>query len=370
MTRGVSPSVDMTRYHINKELSVFAHKNLSTASNNIFSIAMLLLVLVGAAQNGHSVNATASSPNADSIFYRINTSIRSIQDQFWRTSIAWLRRRKKKLAKLKCYLTVDETHDSYTGRLHKKPLKNLTKQEKIIRQYIHKYKPKKGDTGSFKYLVFALVYGKKKRVLRVKAIRAKESYWQFVAQTLKELYHQVKFECALLDRGFYVAELVDQLQQNGTPFVIRAQLCDTMKKIYGIYREWKRYDYQLANWLPTTLVLGKDWRNRQWGLLTNLEVERLEDVRHFYSKRWNIENVFKATDGIQLRVATSNHKTRMFAVCLSFLIYNAWQQKNKRSTLLDYVKQLFEELLKQIFRICSYRNRLKLNLPLWSFVQN
>ena len=360
----------MVHHRIDKELGDFANKNLSTAKNAVFSVATILLVLIGAAQNGHSVNATAESPNADSVFYRINASIQSMQNQFWNKNLAWLRKRKKKLARLKCYLAVDETHDSYTGRLHKKPLKELTAEQRTTRQYIHKYQPKAGDTGSFKYLVFALVYGNKKRVLRIKAIRRRESYWLFVAQTLKELYQEVKFESALLDRGFYVAELVHQLQQNKTPFLIRAQLCDTMKKIYGIYQRWMMYKYQLADWLPTTLVLGKDWRNRQWGFIANLEVKQLEELRYLYSKRWNIENVFKATDGIQLRVATSNHKTRMFAVCLSFLMYNAWQAKNNRPTLLDYVKHLFEELLKQIFRICSYRHRLKLNLPLWGFIQN
>jgi len=358
----------MTRHHIDKEMSMFAHKNLSAESNNMFSIAMILLVLLTAAQNGHSVNATAASPNGDTVFYRFDTSIKQMQYQFWKQSVRFLRQRKRKLSKLKCYLTVDETHDSYTGNLHKKPLEELTREQKTTRQYIHSYKPKKGDTGSFKYLVFALVYGKKKRVLWVKSIRRQETYWLLVAEKLKELYKEVQFEYALMDRGFYVAELIDQLQQNNIPFVIRTCLCDHMRKILGIYREWKQYEYVVADKVPTKLILGRDWKGSPWGFVTNCTFNRLEDIRFVYKKRWNIENVFKATDGIQLRVATSNCLTKMFAVCLSFLIYNAWQNKNKRPTLLQFMKQLFHMLFVFIQNVCPYRDKFKLNILLWEFI--
>jgi len=358
----------MARYRIDNELSEFAHKNVSAAQNATFSISMVLLVLVSAAQNGHSVNATAVSPDADSVFYRIDSSIRRMQDLFWQQSLRFLRKKKEKLRRRKCYITIDETHDSYTGRLHKKPLKELTKEERTIRQYIHKYKPKNGDTGSFKYLVFSLVYGKKRRVLRVKALKRKESYWFFIGKTLKTLSKEISFECALMDRGFYVAELVDQLQKEDIPFLIRAKLYDSTRTLYGIYWKWASYNYLFDNWLPTHLVLGRDFKGDEWGFLTNLNVKRLENLRHIYKKRWNTENIFKATDGIQLRVATSNHKTRMFSVCLSFLIYNAWQKRKNKPTLLDHIKQLFKTLLKIILQLCPHRDRLKLNLPLWEFI--
>jgi len=358
----------MARYRIDNELSEFAHKNVSAAQNATFSISMVLLVLVSAAQNGHSVNATAVSPDADSVFYRIDSSIRRMQDLFWQQSLRFLRKKKEKLRRRKCYITIDETHDSYTGSLHKKPLKELTKEERTIRQYIHKYKPKNGDTGSFKYLVFSLVYGKKRRVLRVKALKRKESYWFFIGKTLKTLSKEISFECALMDRGFYVAELVDQLQKEDIPFLIRAKLYDSTRTLYGIYWKWASYNYLFDNWLPTHLVLGRDFKGDEWGFLTNLNVKRLENLRHIYKKRWNTENIFKATDGIQLRVATSNHKTRMFSVCLSFLIYNAWQKRKNKPTLLDHIKQLFKTLLKIILQLCPHRDRLKLNLPLWEFI--
>jgi hypothetical protein len=358
------------KYHsINKETSEFAHKNLSLAKNSFFSITMILLVILCAAQGAKSINSTAKSPNADTVFYRIDSSIRRMQDQLWKQGLDFLRRKKKKLRKIKCYITVDETYDSYTGKLHKKPITKLTKEQKTTRKYIHKYKIKRGDTGSFKYLVFALVYGNKKQVLCVKPLKRKEEYWSFVSETLKTLYNEVKFECALLDRGFYVAELVDELEKEKIPYLIRAKLCDTFRKVYGIFQTWRSYDYEVAEWAKTTLVLGKDFKGRDWGFITNLKVKNLENLRQIYKKRWNIENIFKATDGIQVQVATANHKTRLFAVCLSFLIYNNWQCRNKRPTLLNHVKQSIKKILKWLFR-SPYRDRFILNDPLWEFVGN
>jgi len=89
-------------------------------------------------------------------------------------------------------------------------------------------------------------------------------------------------------------------------------------------------------------------------------------VRDIYRKRWNIENVFKATDGIQLRAQTSNPTTRLFCVCLSFLFYNAWQSKNKRGTLLNFVMNALESIFDFIAKTVEfYRDKLKINIPFW-----
>lgn len=356
----------MTWVSIDKNVYEFAHKNISEKKNSIFSIAMILLVLVSATTNNHSVHSEAKAPNDDSVFYRIQTTIRQMEEQLWRQSLSFLRRKKEKLKRTKCYIAIDETYDSYTGKLHKKESKKLTKEEKIIKKYIHKYKPKNGDTGSFKYLVFALVYGNKRRVLCVKALKRKEKYKQFIVEKLKEISKELSFECALFDRGFYDAKLIDDLQKNNIPFIIRAKISKKMKKIFGIYRTWKSYEHLVSGWANTTLILGKDIKNRSWGFVTNMQFNNLEDVRFVYKKRWNIENIFKATDGIQLRVATANHTTRMFAVCLSFLVYNAWQNKNKRPTLLEFMKEIFSALLKIVMQIPRWMELFRVNQPLWN----
>ncbi|MEK6921369.1 MAG: transposase [Nanoarchaeota archaeon] len=344
----------------------FAHKNFSEAPNVVFTITTLLLLLITAAEEGRSITSVAGTPNEDTFFYRLTTTIPQLETYFWSQGKAFLHQNRKKLRRMRCYLTIDETYDSYTGYLLKKLYAKCSSKEKEYRRYIHRYKPKNGDTGSYKYLVFALVYGDKHRVLRVKALQRREKYIDFMVETAAQIHRKINFDCVLFDRGFYNAELVEKLQQQKVPFIIRAKISRYMKKIYGIYSEWKSYEYLFKNKVMTTLVLGK-FEKHEWGFLTNLKKKKWIEIREIYRQRWNIENIFKATDGIQLRVATANPSTRMFAVCLSFIVYNSWQEQKCKYTLLGFLKHVIEMVLCQIQRVVSYRDKLRINHPFWNF---
>ena len=366
--------IAIPRHYIDKYAISFAAKNISEKVNATYTITMILMVLVAASYGCHSVNSKTINPDADTVFYRINTSIRILENQFWRQGLQFLREKKRKLGKVKCYIIVDETHDSYTGKLLKKEKKHkekLTDEEKEILRYIHKYKPEKGDTGSYKYLVFAIVYGKRRRVLRVKAVKRKENCDDFIIKTLLVLREEVSFECVLFDRRFYDGLFIEKLKRSNIPFIVRARISDYMKKIFGFYREWKCYrDFEIGEHkIKGNLVLGVDFaegKRTKWAFITNMEFENWHEVRELYRKRWNIENIFKATDGIQLRAQTNNPVTRMFCVCLSFLFYNAWQSKNKRGTLLNFIMNALESIFNLIARTVKfYRDRLKLNFPFW-----
>ena len=364
----------MVRHPIDKYAISFATKNISEKDNVTYAVTMILMVLVAASYGCHSVNSKAVSPDADTVFYRINTSIRALENQFWKQSLQFLREKKRKLVKVKSYIIVDETHDSYTGKLLKKAKKDkekLTNEEKQILRYIHKYKPHKGDTGSYKYLVFAIVYGNKRRILRVKAVKRKENCDNFIIKTLQALKKEVSYECVLFDRGFYDGLFKEELKRNKIPFIVRARISGYMKKIFGFYSEWKCYrDFEIGEYkVKGDLVLGVDFaegKRNKWAFITNMEFDNWYKVRDLYRKRWNIENVFKATDGIQLRAQTNNPTTRLFCVCLSFLFYDAWQNKNKRGTILNFVMNALESIFDFIARREEfYRDKLKLNIPFW-----
>ena len=366
----------MARHHIDKYVNSFTSKNISIAANATYSIATILLVLVAASWGGHSIYSKAISPDADTVFYRIDTTIRKLENQFWKQCLQFLIEKRRKLKKVKCYIVVDETYDSYTGRLlrkAKKALGLLSKEEKYTLKYIHKYKPKEGDTGSYKYVVITLVYGNKRRVLRVKALKKKEEYKPFIIKTLVELRKYVEYECVLFDRGFYDGLFADDLKKNDIPFILRARISKKMKVIYGFYIKWKCYrDFEIGDSKSKgDLVLGIDYtqgKRRKWAFITNMEFENWYTVRELYRKRWNIENIFKATDGIQLRAQTNNPTTRLFCVCLSFLFYNAWQNKNNRReiSLTDFVLDVLEKIFEFILKTIEiYRDKLKLNLPFW-----
>jgi hypothetical protein len=368
----------MDCHHIDKYVNSFTSKNISKAKNVTYSTATIVLVLLAASYGSFSVNSKAISPNADTVFYRIDTSIRTMENQFWSQSLDFLRQRRLRLKRFKSYIIVDETYDSYTGKLLRKEKRhkdNLTQDEKSILKYIHKYRPKEGDTGSYKYLVFAIVYGNTRRVLRVKALKRKEKYKDFIVKTLIELKKEVDYECVLFDRGFYDGSFVEELKKNKIPFILRARISNTMKNIFGFYKDWKCYTkFPIGTDGEGDLILGVDYtdgKRMRWAFVTNLEFENWYKVREVYKKRWNIENIFKATDGIQLRAQTNNPTTRMFCVCLSFLFYNAWQAKHKRKkfTLLNFLMKILENILAIILKTADklefYRDKLKLNLPFW-----
>jgi hypothetical protein len=357
----------------------FANKNISERRNATYTITMILMVLVAASYGCHSVNSKAISPDADTVFYRIDTSITVLENQFWKQSLQFLREKRKKLTRIKSYIIVDETYESYTGKLRKKEKKHkklLTKEERKVLKYIHKYKPEKGDTGSYKYLVFAIVYGNKRRVLRVKAVERKENCDSFIIKTLLQLKTEVSYECVLFDRGFYDGLFIGKLKANKIPFIVRARISDYMKKIFGFYRVWKCYrDFEIGKYkVKGDLVLGTDFtdgKRAKWAFITNMEFDNWYKIRELYRKRWSIENVFKATDGIQLRAQTNNPATRLFCVCLSFLFYNAWQDKNKRGTLLNFVMNALESIFELIVRTMEfYRDNLKLNIPFWDMISS
>lgn len=366
----------MDCHHIDKYVNEFTSKNVSDAANTKYTSAVILLVLLAASFGGHSIYSKAISPDADTVIYRIDTTIRQLENQFWRQGLDFLKRKRRHLARMKCYIVVDETHDSYTGKLLKKAKKareKLSARDKQALKYIHSYKPDKGDTGSYKYLVIAIVYGNRRRVLLVKALKNKEHYKHFIIKTLIHLREEVNYECVLFDRGFYDGLFIDELRKHDIPFIVRARISKTMKKEYGFYSKWECYkDYVIGEHkVPAELVLGVDYtqgKRTQWAFITNLALSNWRDVREIYRKRWNIENIFKATDGIQLRVQSSNPTLRMFCVCLSFLFYNAWQRKNKktRPSLIGFLLETLELIFEIVARIMvSYRDKLRIRLPFW-----
>jgi hypothetical protein len=378
LNKEVTPIKDK---HFDKNVILFAAKNISEASNVKYSASIIFLIFISASYEFGSINAKAIYPNPDTVFYRICGSISKMENQMLKLCIEHLIQKRRKYKKQKNYLVVDETYDSYTGKLLRKEKKHknkLSKAERYALKYLHFYKPKKGDTGSYKYLVISLVSGNKRRVLIVKALKRKEKYKKYIITTLLLLKTVIDFKCVLFDRGFYDGAFVEELKANNLPFILRARISKTMKKEYGFYLEWKCYtDFEIGNNGKGNLILGVEsisGKRMKWAFITNMKFVNWYETRVIYRKRWNIENIFKATDGIQLRAQTSNPTTRMFCVCFSFLLYNAWQAKNKRKhiTLANFILACFEKTLCKIVRLAKttygcFRDKLKLkiNVPFW-----
>ena len=85
----------MVRHYIDKYAISFATKNISEKANVTYTISMILMVLAAASYGNHSINSKAIQPNADSVFYRIGSTIKQIEDSIWSQGLQFLREKKR-----------------------------------------------------------------------------------------------------------------------------------------------------------------------------------------------------------------------------------------------------------------------------------
>jgi len=326
----------MTSQNIASDIKRFVRLNLSLDRwNTQFGFQVVLLLLLTASWNASTVHKTADTPNEDTIYlrYRYQT-LKEMEEEFYRKNLSILKKlrydRRRRL-----FLVIDETHDPYFGKKRHK--------------WIHKYRPVKGSSGSFKFLTFALIAPRQwRRVIRCIPVPSKQDLIPMLVETASEIRKKTRYDALLLDRGFYEKELAFSLDKAGIPFLIRAELRGKILKRFKRISHHKKYlHWQQRGIDPLSLWLGwKTYRGKEykWGCMTNIRHLSWYCCIHWYAQRWNIENVFKATDGIQLKTATSRIKPRLFAVLLSFYAYNEWQKrKHETKTALSlsvFVEQM------------------------------
>lgn len=311
----------MTRRTIAKEIKRFVRLNLSIDRwNTQFGFQVVLLLLLTVSWTASTINASAHVPNEDTVYLRFQyQKLEEMEQEFYRQNKSVLKKMRWDRRK-RIFLVADETYDAYYGKKKHK--------------WVCSYKPKKGATGSFKFLTFALVApGQWRRVIRCVPITSKQNMTFLVVETAKELRKHIRYDALLLDRGFYEKDVAFSLQRANIPFLIRAEMRGKIeKKLKRIQHHKKCMHWQQEGYDPLTLWLG--WKMQgskkyEWGFVTNIRHLSWVQCLNWYRQRWNIENVFKATDGIQFRTATSKVKPRLFAALLSFLVYNEWQKRKR-----------------------------------------
>lgn len=354
-------AIDMARHHIEKEVKSFLVKSITQRNHNTtYTYLSIAAILVMAAWAGHSISDVAGTPSTDTVFYWMETTIERLDRVFRHFVEKILSQTPHYWRRHTPYLLVDETYESYTGKLLRKKWK--TKKEKELAKYIHTYKPKNGDTGSFKFLVFSLVGPTKKLIVRAIPIMADngmrsndgkrhpEDTTPYIMETIRWVRSDVKFRLVIMDCGFYDKELVRQLNTENIPYLIRAEIRKTVKcMIDGLETKWAAVEYSIGKTSiskgeKTILVIGKDG-NEDWALITNRLPAQAWRLRHYYRKRWNIENIFQVCDGISLHTNSTEIEKKLFCFIVSCLVYNFWQfsrEKIEGMTLRRFTKRILE----------------------------
>ena len=340
MGRGYTtiPHIDMTSHHIENEIKSFLDKCFLKVGNNIiYSTLVIARLLVEAAKLHDSIKETTDKPDSDSVFKRIeHASLDLIKKAFQLHIKSLFMLTGDYFKRGKVILAFDETYEEYFGRM-----KNA---------WIWGYKPKKGSTGCFKFLVLSIVKNNRRYVLGAVPVFIGYNKEKTVMEMLKFAEQFVKVKAILFDKGFYSAKLVKELEERNTGYVILVpknkktkkyleQKGNTFEHIMTTRDKYNKYELKLK------IKVARNLYEYDWMLLTNMEYRNTTQFVNLYRKRWNIENIFRITDKVRIRTNSTNivFKTLLFVIAL--LLYNLWQWFRavvKGVTLRRFVKFLLE----------------------------
>lgn len=312
----------MTKHHIDKRVKDFLSKNLSFSDNIVYTITSIASILVKAATNRTYLEEEADKPNADTIFYRIKATINSIVESFWNSTEQLLVKNAKILQRQQLFIAVDETYEPYFGKK-----KNI---------WIHNYKPVKGATGSFKFIVFSIVGFNYRFVLYAEPVHIGMNNNKLIAKVLNKIRMYIKIKAVLLDRGFNDRKLIAILNKLKIKYLmlwrvkkwVKEELkCMREGELKEIIKELLYSENKSKHKVKVKFVLikRKSKEDYDWCFATNLNVRKACFLIKIYKKRWNIENIFKITDKVRLRTNSTNVEIKFLFFSLSLLIYNLWQ---------------------------------------------
>ena len=334
------PHNDMTTNHIENEVKSFLDKCFLNVGNNIiYSTLVIARLLVEAAKLHDSIKETTDEPDSDSVFKRIeHASLDLIKKAFGLHIKVLFKRTGDFFKRGKVILAFDETYEEYFGKL-----KNA---------WIWGYKPKKGSTGCFKFIVLSIVKNNRRYVLGAVPVYIGYNKEQTVMEMLKFAEQFVKIKAILFDRGFYSAKLVKELEARNIGYVILVpknkktkkyleQKGNTFKHTMKTRDKYNKYELNLK------IKIARNVYEYDWMLLTNMEYRNTTQLVNLYKKRWNIENIFRITDKIRIRTNSTNivFKTLLFVIAL--LLYNLWQWF--RAEVTDITLRRFVKLILELF---------------------
>ena len=328
---------------IKNAVKSFLDKSLSeVGANTQFSTTVIVKLLIEAAITHDSMKEIARTPDSDSVFKRLeHATLELINAAFEQHIRALFKNTGDYFRRGKVYLAFDETYEEYFGK------------QKTA--WIWGYKPKKGATGCFKFLVVSIVKNNRRYVLGAVPVHIGYNKEKTVALMLEFTKKFVSIKAILFDKGFYSAKLVEQLENNGYSYVILVPKNKKTKKYLEQEGSTFEHDMQLRNkqgkyWLNLKIKVARNVYEHNWMILTNLDYRNTTQLVNLYKKRWNIENVFRITDKIRLRTNSTNIVIKTIFFIVALIIYNVWQwfrQIVKGITLRRFTKNLLK-LAKQL----------------------
>lgn len=332
--------------YVVKQLKQFLHISLTENHNVIYKIIALISILVEAAWHRASIEERGKkeqNPNGDTVFYRIEAVMDKITGAFKQHVNEVLNSIPSNFFYAPHFLAVDETYEEYFG--------------KETSPWIWGYKPVKGATGCYKYLVISLVGCNYRCVLWVIPCYIGMNKTKALKKALRWIRKRIKVKVVLFDRGFYAAGLIEMLRRNRFQYIILVPKNKKIKQYMDAPYDEVLHTMELKKNkskynIHIKIRIAKNKYGYDWVFATNIDLRRAIFVVKWYKKRWGIENIFQITDFIRLRTKSTDTAVKYLFFVLSVVIYNIWQTVKDA---FDVTLRLFtEDIVETMFsKVCK-----------------
>lgn len=260
-----------------------------------------------------------SLPNVDTLFLNLkpNNTLRDLEEALKAFVTPLINPLKSKLPHRKFTIAIDITYQPYYG---KKP-----------NAWVHGYKPVKGATGCYKFIVVSVVSYSRRFILIALPVPviSKPMAW-YAERLLDFILPLLPVERVLMDRGFYDFKLMDRLRKRGLGYIILTP----QRKEYQVFMDMGDGVYPYSSTFPEGktkvgisfyFAVVLDYEGYDWLFATNIKLEDVTSYVHIYKCRWGIETTFRVQDEVEIKSKSKDMRVRYFLFLFEALLYDLWQ---------------------------------------------
>ena len=341
--------VDILDMNIDKIRNEFFKISLSAGHHNIkYSWQAIMLMMLSCIRSLESFEEGAKAPSPQTLRDRLVLDSNWLE-YFQASMLKLALFAFKKFARANWYLSIDETHTSFFGK-RKKLNKELKAQG--LKEYVHGYTNKTpGATGNFRFLVISLCCSKIRMPLAIKLVGVGESYNPWLKNQLEAFILAFPKTIILADRGFAKVWFFEMLEELQTKYIVRSPLKKKENKnkvALGAdkFQYWMK-QAKTDSKVLLTVIVAKDKKNRKYFLATNIEHKHNKTILKMYLERWDLENIFKDSDRVELPTSSRNPLMRLFCVTTALLMFTLWQHKRlfaKPFSLRTFIKKIIDSI--------------------------
>lgn len=314
--------------NIDKIRNGFFKKSFSVGYHNIkYTWMQIMLMILSCIRALESFEEGAKSPSAQTLRDRLNLNgawLEHFQESMyliaeWALNV---------FSRFRWFISIDETHIPFFG--NRKRL-NAKLAKTGVGKYVHAYRVKTpGATGSFCFLVISLCCCRIRIPLAIKMVKVGERYRTWLKTELKKAMRISPKAIVLADRGFGKAEwFYEMLDELDAKYVVRMPLRkkESISKVRRGAKHIQQYikDVKTKDKVLLDIYVACDSQNKKYILASNIREKTPKQLLGYYLNRWDLENIFKDADRVELPTSSGNPLMRLFCIVTSLFMFTLWQ---------------------------------------------